>query len=137
MMLEVSEVTFDIGHTYRSPNNHNMFRSVSRLLPAFGVRMASTVAMKPVAGLQAQLTNPLMFQIKQKVQFINPTPTPAPNQSFGILQQIVEKIEPVSESNSTEMIMTSVLRKRRLKMKKHKLRKRRKAQRALRIRIGK
>ncbi|QOU20702.1 DEBR0S5_09362g1_1 [Brettanomyces bruxellensis] len=38
---------------------------------------------------------------------------------------------------SSSMIFTSVLRKRRLKMKKHKLRKRRKAQRALKIKIGK
>lgn len=44
---------------------------------------------------------------------------------------------PSSKNLITEMIMTSVLRKRRLKMKKHKLRKRRKAQRALRIKIGK
>lgn len=55
----------------------------------------------------------------------------------GIMEQLIQKIEPMNDANATEMIMTSVLRKRRLKMKKHKLRKRRKAQRALRIKIGK
>lgn len=36
-----------------------------------------------------------------------------------------------------EIKLDSVMRKRRLKMKKHKLRKRRKAQRALRQKLGK
>lgn len=73
--------------------------------------------------------------MKQSVQWMRPTNTTF--QSVGVLQQVVEKIEPVSEAAPSEMVMTSVLRKRRLKMKKHKLRKRRKAQRALRIKIGK
>lgn len=64
------------------------------------------------------------------------------------MMTMINKVEPISiptlpitmpssTNLITEMIMTSVLRKRRLKMKKHKLRKRRKAQRALRIKIGK
>ncbi|EGV61460.1 hypothetical protein CANTEDRAFT_114924 [Yamadazyma tenuis ATCC 10573] len=43
---------------------------------------------------------------------------------------------PISEEDNT-MYMDSVMRKRRLKMKKHKLRKRRRAQRALMKRLGK
>ncbi|CAL1203438.1 unnamed protein product [Candida parapsilosis] len=49
------------------------------------------------------------------------------------------KFEIVDAGNNTDNIMhaDSVLRKRRLKMKKHKYKKRRKAQRALRKRLGK
>ncbi|CAH2448353.1 Hypothetical protein PP7435_CHR2-2276 [Komagataella phaffii CBS 7435] len=47
-------------------------------------------------------------------------------------------IEPQSSpASSIEMLLDSVMRKRRLKMKKHKLRKRRKAQRAMRIKLKK
>lgn len=41
------------------------------------------------------------------------------------------------ETEDNTMYMDSVLRKRRLKMKKHKLRKRRRAQRSLKKRLGK
>lgn len=107
-----------------------MFRSVARLIPSFGARLASTVAVAPRSMISYQ---PVNSGLKQTIQFVQP----AQPQNLGIMQQILEKIEPVSESASNELIMTSVLRKRRLKMKKHKLRKRRKAQRALRIKIGK
>lgn len=106
-----------------------MLRSLTSLLPRFGARMASTMAVKPTV-----MCVPAFFQVKQNVQFMN-QPAPSTN-SFGIMQQVFEQIEPVNPDSATEMIMTSVLRKRRLKMKKHKLRKRRKAQRALRIKIG-
>lgn len=52
-------------------------------------------------------------------------------------------VDPLLRADSAEgstdraMFLDSVLRKRRLKMKKHKLRKRRKRQRALKIRLGK
>jgi hypothetical protein len=108
-----------------------MFRSVVRLIPSFGGRFASTMVARPTV---VSSSTPLIFQLKQNVQFAQPTQAFHP---FGVRQQVLEKIDPISESNANEMIMTSVLRKRRLKMKKHKLRKRRKAQRALRIRIGK
>lgn len=52
-----------------------------------------------------------------------------------ISNSILDQVE-YPESDNT-MQMDSVLRKRRLKMKKHKLRKRRKAQRALKKRLGK
>ncbi|RLV85627.1 hypothetical protein JA9_001895 [Meyerozyma sp. JA9] len=42
-----------------------------------------------------------------------------------------------NEPEDNTMYMDSVLRKRRLKMKKHKLRKRRRAQRSLKKRLGK
>lgn len=56
------------------------------------------------------------------------------NISFPLVQEAV--IEPVDEEDNT-LHMDSVLRKRRLKMKKHKLRKRRREQRALKKRLGK
>lgn len=52
------------------------------------------------------------------------------------IQLAIQFIEP-PQTQVTEMSLTSVLRKRRLKMKKHKLRKRRKAQRAERIKFNK
>jgi len=53
----------------------------------------------------------------------------------GVLSEIANLNNEIHSQPS--LILTSVLRKRRLKMKKHKLRKRRKAQRALKIKIGK
>lgn len=47
-----------------------------------------------------------------------------------------DSIEPALAEDNT-MYMDSVMRKRRLKMKKHKLRKRRKEQRSLKKRLGK
>ena len=53
----------------------------------------------------------------------------------------VHKIEPIDslaeEDVDNTLHMDSVLRKRRLKMKKHKLRKRRRLQRSLKRRLGK
>ncbi|KAG0686362.1 hypothetical protein C6P40_004313 [Pichia californica] len=105
-----------------------MFRSVIRLFPTFGSRLASTMVARPAAVSSGPIFTQL--NLKQNVHFLKPMES-----TYN--RQMVEKIEPVEESSITEMIMTSVLRKRRLKMKKHKLRKRRKAQRALRIKIGK
>lgn len=106
----------------------NMFKSVTGVFSRFGTRFASTM----VSRLSLS-SNPIFSSsnLKHNVQFINQiTETTYLKESIG-------KFEPLNESSTTEMIMTSVLRKRRLKMKKHKLRKRRKAQRALRIKIGK
>lgn len=119
-----------------------MLRSISRLwrLPAWSFgRCLSTV---PV--------NSTGFQ---KYGFLNPRPlASALNGKCGMmlgsnvnsLDRISETIsEPKSENeclvedNDSTMYMDSVLRKRRLKMKKHKLKKRRKNQRALRKRLGK
>lgn len=106
-----------------------MFRSVARMFPlAMGGRLASTMVSKPAM-------NSVIFNqpLKPEAHFIQ-SGLFANNK---IAQGIFEINDPISESSVTEMIMTSVLRKRRLKMKKHKLRKRRKAQRALMIKIGK
>lgn len=108
-----------------------MFKSVCRILPTISSRFASTMVARPVKS-----TSLFATVNAQPMKFAFATPQYQP-QSVGIIEQVIEKIEPVSESTVTDMIMTSVLRKRRLKMKKHKLRKRRKAQRALRIKIGK
>ena len=106
-----------------------MFKSVVRFFPTLGSRFASTVVARP--AFTSAPAN-MISQLKQKLEFASPS-----QNHFGIMQQICEKVEPLNKAGTTEMIMTSVLRKRRLKMKKHKLRKRRKAQRALRIKIGK
>lgn len=106
-----------------------MFRSVVRLFPTLGSRLASTMVIRPAF---TPAPTSMIFHLKQNLEIASPS-----QKQFGIMQQICEKVEPLNEAGATEMVMTSVLRKRRLKMKKHKLRKRRKAQRALRIKIGK
>lgn len=52
------------------------------------------------------------------------------------IEPVVE-VESTNEAEDKTVYLDSVLRKRRLKMKKHKLRKRRKRQRSLKIRLGK
>lgn len=101
-----------------------MFRSVvSRFIPSFGSRFASTMVSTPLKSATAP--SPIFSALSKNIN----------EPKSNLLNTYIEKVEP--SLNITEMIMTSVLRKRRLKMKKHKLRKRRKAQRALRIKIGK
>lgn len=74
---------------------------------------------------------------KSIFDFIQPQPQQQNNKptTTGISQigQIMDRKNGVIE----EIKLDSVMRKRRLKMKKHKLRKRRKAQRALRQKLGK
>ena len=53
------------------------------------------------------------------------------------LKQVQSVIEPEASEEDNTIYTDSVLRKRRLKMKKHKLRKRRKEQRALTKKLGK
>lgn len=71
--------------------------------------------------------------------------------SFNVTNDLIHKEQPhsniltdierqqldIDDTNDNTMYMDSVLRKRRLKMKKHKLKKRRKSQRALKKRLGK
>ncbi|KAG2734351.1 hypothetical protein G9P44_002357 [Scheffersomyces stipitis] len=64
--------------------------------------------------------------------FNNSFPSISP---FKAQMEIVEPSAAESEDNT--VYMDSVLRKRRLKMKKHKLRKRRREQRSLKKRLGK
>lgn len=70
--------------------------------------------------------------------------SPSAQISTPVMNQILEmpSISELTEENTTQdndntMYLDSVLRKRRLKMKKHKLRKRRRNQRALKKRLGK
>lgn len=58
---------------------------------------------------------------------------------FDTLEWLIKtpRIEDNVDTETNTMLLDSVLRKRRLKMKKHKLRKRRKEQRALKKRLGK
>lgn len=57
--------------------------------------------------------------------------------SIPILQIQEPVCDSIEENEDNTMYLDSVLRKRRLKMKKHKLRKRRRAQRSLKKRLGK
>ncbi|KAH3661228.1 hypothetical protein OGAPHI_006635 [Ogataea philodendri] len=83
-----------------------MLRLLGSALPRMSRRLASTCAVaRPVTMVP-----------------------PAPLAGFKFISPVLAGL-----SQSTEMVLSSVVRKRRLKMKKHKLRKRRKAQRALRI----
>lgn len=72
------------------------------------------------------IINPL-YNHEQIIPAGNPT---------SIINEIT-KPEQVEPQPVHEIYMDSVLRKRRLKMKKHKLRKRRRTQRALKKRLGK
>lgn len=84
------------------------------------MRMASTLAARPAGAMHAAAG--AFFPVSRL------------SQSFSQLQhQQITFIEPPAAAPVEELSLTSVLRKRRLKMKKHKLRKRRKAQRAERI----
>lgn len=109
----------------------------------------------PMSGLsQSMVRSPLLgFQMApgvqgaQFVQFgslgrfngIQPSPLQLsffPRAQPEPVAPVVEA-ETVDEANDKTVHLDSVLRKRRLKMKKHKLRKRRKRQRSLKIRLGK
>lgn len=70
---------------------------------------------------------PKQYEILEELRFMRIIPAEK--------ARILENIESVNDKE--EIQLDSVLRKRRLKMKKHKLRKRRKAQRALRRKLKK
>ncbi|GME83117.1 unnamed protein product [Ambrosiozyma monospora] len=105
------------------------------IIPSITKRFASTVAFaqprfqQPIANLLRQPAQQQNIASKW-LSLIQPVEQP----TSSILNQL-PKVDIQQESK--ELYFTSVLRKRRLKMKKHKLRKRRKAQRALKIKIGK
>lgn len=94
-------------------------------------------AMKPqlVQIFQSQLL--LQAQIEQshilKLQTLDAL---FPKAQRAPIEPVVE-VESTTEAEDKTVYLDSVLRKRRLKMKKHKLRKRRKRQRSLKIRLGK
>lgn len=108
-----------------------MLRSLVALrgLPRIGARMMGTVA-RPVLSINrgafvwpiTRLSGPQL--ITKPTSIVNEIPT-------GMFES-----EIADEVDNT-LYMDSVLRKRRLKMKKHKLRKRRREQRSLKKRLGK
>ncbi len=127
-----------------------MFKRLS-VLPNITKRLASTFTYIPKGHyfpvpVLPQLHQALsdchsqrLLQQQKQLDLTNMSNSP----SFSILDQLPEK-KYIDETRSDggslgvrELYLTSVLRKRRLKMKKHKLRKRRKAQRALKIRLNK
>ena len=91
-----------------------------------GVRNAHT------SMISSMLPKPFMpaFREVQK-----PVAKIASSSTFSIVNEVYMGVWHEPEDNT--MYMDSVLRKRRLKMKKHKLRKRRRAQRSLKKRLGK
>ncbi|OWB67622.1 hypothetical protein B5S30_g2984 [[Candida] boidinii] len=114
-----------------------------KFVPNIARRFASTVSHQ--VSMRQPLTNIILKPV------LNATSAASPfvkvnniNNSSKLLTAVMEDInsinitksDPLNTSNSNEFILTSVLRKRRLKMKKHKLRKRRKAQKALKIKFG-
>ncbi|ODV68758.1 hypothetical protein HYPBUDRAFT_152088 [Hyphopichia burtonii NRRL Y-1933] len=113
-----------------------MFRSVfSRGAAAFGSRMYASIA-RPV------LSKPTFFNLNQSPvskSFINQIQFPQSSIASNLNAWETPGLEDTDMSleNDNTMYMDSVLRKRRLKMKKHKLRKRRRAQRSLKKRLGK
>lgn len=98
-------------------------------------------------------TLPINYAAFEKCGFLNPKPLTSGlngncktilgsnvysfNRITGNFSDPKNDNEWLTEDNDNTMYMDSVLRKRRLKMKKHKLKKRRKNQRALRKRLGK
>ena len=70
-------------------------------------------------------------------QYNRPTSTPVEFQPLTIEPKEYDLDTVDKDDDNNTMHALSVLRKRRLKMKKHKYKKRRKAQRALRKRLGK
>ncbi|GMF27603.1 hypothetical protein B5S28_g421 [[Candida] boidinii] len=114
-----------------------------KFVPNIARRFASTVSHQ--VSIRQPLTNIIMKPVFNttntassfvKVNNINNNSKLLTAVMEDINNMNITKSDPVTSSNSNEMILTSVLRKRRLKMKKHKLRKRRKAQKALKIKFG-
>lgn len=120
-----------------------MFRSsvVTRL--AAGARALSGVARASASPLFSM--HPPLKAITsaisrvQPIQFLQPQPVQLQPVSsvLGALPTWPAFPAQEAEAEDNTIYMDSVLRKRRLKMKKHKLRKRRRNQRALKKRLGK
>ncbi|CAD1811793.1 hypothetical protein FOB58_003887 [Candida parapsilosis] len=144
-----------------------MFRSLARIplrgLRQSAIRFASSYipprspilsSLPPLSFSSSKSTSILQTtnlvpngnEVTLKLPSINPPSSSSklPNKELRISVEVEIvgdeiKFEIVDAGNNTDNIMhaDSVLRKRRLKMKKHKYKKRRKAQRALRKRLGK
>lgn len=123
-----------------------MFKTGLLRAMAPGARMLTTVSRPVVAKNLAFSTIPnfnLATKVTMPQTLSSVYPATATRSSLQILSSAVSwgpvlpVVEPVVEEDDNTVYMDSVLRKRRLKMKKHKLRKRRKRQRSLKIRLGK
>lgn len=126
-----------------TPTVEEVILKMLKFVPNIARRFASTVSHQ--VSMRQPLTNIILKPV------FNATNTASSfvkvnniNNNSKLLTAVMEDInsinitksDPLNSSNSNEFILTSVLRKRRLKMKKHKLRKRRKAQKALKIKFG-
>lgn len=97
-----------------------------------------SVGVRTMSGVARSVTSPLFIQprlvaIAQTISRLQTIQFP---QSWAQPTKIEMEVSGEPEEDNT-VYMDSVLRKRRLKMKKHKLRKRRRNQRALKKRLGK
>lgn len=106
-----------------------------RQVGTFGSRALSTGLRTPQTLLAS--VQPALLRITQTLTKIQSLQFPQlqvwdRSPVSPIISEVLEK-----ETGDNTLYMDSVLRKRRLKMKKHKLRKRRRTQRALKIRLGK
>lgn len=113
--------------------------SLLRSLPRLGARCLSVTRAVPSTTFMANF--PASFPASFAANSSIPTLQARPVDQVGgsILEQMPENVfENIADENTdSTMYMDSVLRKRRLKMKKHKLRKRRREQRSLKKRLGK
>ena len=94
-----------------------------------GQRLMSSVTAAPKLSYPKFINFPAFLSIQPQSQ----TPSLFISTKLPLSNDVVEVDEEVDSTLYTD----SVLRKRRLKMKKHKLRKRRKAQKSLMQRLGK
>ncbi|GMF07373.1 unnamed protein product [[Candida] boidinii] len=139
-ITQTQDRSFNFSET---PTVEEVILKMFKFVPNIARRFASTVSHQ--VSMRQPLTNIILKPV------LNATSAASPfvkvnniNNSSKLLTAVMEDInsinitksDPLNTSNSNEFILTSVLRKRRLKMKKHKLRKRRKAQKALKIKFG-
>lgn len=125
-----------------------MFRSsiIFRSIPLLRNRVQSSIptVISPIRQLSLHPLSSLPSVQPSLLSKIGPLKTSASPRSIIQKECIIPSVQndPLASLNDIEiedntMHMDSVLRKRRLKMKKHKLRKRRRAQRSLKKRLGK
>lgn len=111
-----------------------MLRGVFRALPTIPMRFMSAGLLVRRTFVMPQFVKPQEFAIiHEKLPVTIGTITREIQEN----QKVLDAFGDLTEEVDRTMYLDSVLRKRRLKMKKHKLRKRRREQRALKKRLGK
>ncbi|KAI5967908.1 THI80 [Candida margitis] len=147
----VTQIMGKISSSNRVAVNQSTIRFASSYIPPRSPVLSSLAPLsfassKPTSILQTPNLIPRTNEVTLKLPSLTqsssfPSPHPVKEQHIAIEVEIVGdeiKFEIVDAGDSSNtMHADSVLRKRRLKMKKHKYKKRRKAQRALRKRLGK